>query len=62
VSGKFTDHFVITSIAREPDLGFVTVSVRFDTGPRVYEFYIPYDEYSYDKELIGSQIEAQMGS
>lgn len=62
MSGKFTDHFVIVSIVREKGMGFVTVSVRFDTGPRIYEFYIPYEEYKYDKELIGSQIQSQLGT
>lgn len=61
MSGKFTDHFVIQSVVRMPDYGLVSVSIRFDTGPRVYEFFIPYDEYRYDKELIGQQIQSQLG-
>lgn len=62
MSGRFTDHFVITGITREKDMGFVVVSVRFNTGPRVYDFYIPYDDYVYDKEQIGQQIQSQLGS
>lgn len=56
----FTDHFVIQSVVREQDMGFVVVSVKFDTGPRIYEYYIPYEEYTYDKELIGKKIQEQM--
>lgn len=41
-------------------MGFVTVSVRFDTGPRIYEYYIDYEDYVYDKEIIGRQIQEQM--
>lgn len=61
MSGKFTDHFVITSVERLKDHGLVLVSIRFDTGPRIYEFYIPFDDYVYDKEKIGEQIQSQMG-
>lgn len=61
MSGNFTDHFVMTSVVHEPDFGHVVVSVRFDTGPRIYEFFIPYEEYTYDKEKIGQQIQSQMG-
>lgn len=58
----FTDHFVIQSVVRMKDYGLVSVNVKFDTGPRIYEFFIPFDDYVFDKELIGQHIQDQIGS